>query len=74
MILMRAYPLIGPLERVGPENLDFWAQMALASLVAISGPKKGPPLPIALEMDVTHIKIISSRPIETTGTLKVRTS
>jgi hypothetical protein len=41
MILMRANPLLGPLEGVGPENLDFlWAQIALALLVAISGPKK----------------------------------
>jgi hypothetical protein len=41
----------GPLEELGPENLElFGAQMALASLIAISGPKKsldlqGPLLP-----------------------------
>jgi hypothetical protein len=40
MILIRENPLFRPLERVDPENLLFWAQKALASLVAISGPKK----------------------------------
>jgi hypothetical protein len=39
MILMRENLLLEPLEGVGPENL-FLAQMALASLVAISGHKK----------------------------------
>ncbi len=34
-------------------------------------PFQGPPLPMALEMDVARIKIISSRPILTTGTLIV---
>jgi hypothetical protein len=39
--LLRANPLLGPLEEVGPENLDFLRpKMALALLVAISGPKK----------------------------------
>ncbi len=33
-------PLLGPLEGVGPESQLFWAQMALALLVANSGPKK----------------------------------
>jgi hypothetical protein len=40
MVLMRAYPLLRPLEGVGPEISIFLAQMELASLVAISGPKK----------------------------------
>jgi hypothetical protein len=35
MILMRANPLLRPLEGVGPEILTLWG-----SLVAISGPKK----------------------------------
>jgi hypothetical protein len=39
-LLMGANPLLGQLEGVGPENLDFLAQMALASLVAIQGPNK----------------------------------
>jgi hypothetical protein len=39
MILMRANPLLEPLEGIGPDNL-FWAQIALALLVAISGPNK----------------------------------
>jgi hypothetical protein len=55
MILMRENPLLGPLKGVGPENLDFLAQMALPSFVAISGPKKtrfsGPIPSKALEMD-----------------------
>jgi hypothetical protein len=41
MIWMQANPLLGPLEGVGPENLDFFL---------------GPPLPMALEMDVASIK------------------
>jgi hypothetical protein len=41
MILLRANPLLGPLEGVDPENLDFLRlKMALALLAAISGPKK----------------------------------
>jgi hypothetical protein len=67
MILVRENPLLGPLEGAGPENL-FYAQTALASLVAISGPKKvstfrAYPLPLALEMDLTASKIIKSRAI-----------
>jgi hypothetical protein len=47
----------------------FWAKMALASLVPISEPKKvlisgqGPPLPMALVMNIARIKIITSRAI-----------
>jgi hypothetical protein len=66
MILMRAYLLLGPLERVGREYLDF-ARGHFRAQKSLDF--QGPPLAIALEMDVTHIKIISSRPIETTGTL-----
>jgi hypothetical protein len=40
MILMRANPLLRPLEGLGPENLNFWTQMALTLPVAISGSKK----------------------------------
>jgi hypothetical protein len=47
--------------------------MALASLVAISGPKKvsisGPPLMMALVMDIASLKIITYRAIKTEGTL-----
>ncbi len=43
--------------------------MALAMLDAISGPKKsqfqGPPLPMALVIDIAPIKIITSRAIYT---------
>jgi hypothetical protein len=47
MIFMRANPLLGPLEGVGPENIDFLGPnitkgIALASRVSISGPKKVP--------------------------------
>ncbi len=36
-----ANPLHGPLEGVGPENIDFFGvQVALASLLAISRPQK----------------------------------
>jgi hypothetical protein len=51
----------------------FLAQMELASLVALSGSKKvsisGPPIPMALVMDIARIQIITSCAIETTGTL-----
>ncbi len=48
MLLMGANPLLGPLEGVGPENLDF----------------RDPPLPMAIEMDLlAPIKIITSRAI-----------
>jgi hypothetical protein len=47
--------------------------MALASLVAISGPKKvsisGPPLIMALVMDIARLKIITYLAIKTTGKL-----
>jgi hypothetical protein len=47
--------------------------MALAALVAILGPKKGsisgPPLIMALIMDIARIKIIKYRTLKTTGTL-----
>jgi hypothetical protein len=49
--------------------------MALATLVAISGPEKvsiqGPPPTMALVMDITRLKIITYRAIKTTGTLIV---
>jgi hypothetical protein len=40
MVMMQANPLLRPLEGVGSEISTFWAQMALALLDAISGPKK----------------------------------
>jgi hypothetical protein len=40
MIFRRANPLLGALERVGPGNLDFLAQMALASSLPFQGTKK----------------------------------
>ncbi len=50
------------------QSLLFCAHIALASLVAISGPKKvldfqGPPLPLALLMDIARLKIIPYRAI-----------
>jgi hypothetical protein len=38
--MMQANSLLEPLEGVDPEISCFWAQMALTSLFAISGPKK----------------------------------
>ncbi len=70
-------PIIRAIGRGRPRKSRlFWAQMALASLVANSGPKKpqfsGPTaLPMALVMDVACIKIIISRGIKTTGTFIV---
>jgi hypothetical protein len=53
----------------------FWAQMSLAALVAIQGPKKdrfqGPPLIMALVMDIARLKIVTYRAMKTTGTLLV---
>jgi hypothetical protein len=52
--------------------------MALAALVAISGPKKvsifkdQPTLTMALVMDIVRRKIIMSRAIKSTGTLIVK--
>ena len=54
----------------------FWAQMSLAALVAIQGPKKdrfqGPPLIMALVMDIARLKIVTYRAMKTTGTLMVK--
>jgi hypothetical protein len=47
MILMRANPLLGSLEGVVPENLDF----------------QGPPLSMALVMDLARITIITSNTV-----------
>jgi hypothetical protein len=54
----------------------FWAQMAHATVIVISGPKKsldfqGPTLTMALVMDIARLKIITSSAIKTTGTLIV---
>ncbi len=66
MILMRANPLLGSLNRAGPENLDFLGpEMAMSKASAIWDQKsldfQGPSLPMALVMDAAHIKIIMSR-------------
>ncbi len=59
--------ITGAIGRGGPwKSRLFGAQMALASLIAIfKGPKsldfQGPPLPMALVIDVARIKIITSR-------------
>jgi hypothetical protein len=53
----------------------FWAQMALASLVPLQGPKMsrfpGPTPSNAPRNDVAPLKIITYRAIKTTGTLIV---
>ncbi len=55
MILRGATSLLGALEGVGPENLDFF----------------GPTPSNAPRNDVTPLKIITYRAIKTTGTLIV---
>ncbi len=59
-------PFLGAFEGVGPEISTFWAQMALATLVPITGPKKsqfqGPPLQTPLVMDYSPIQIHTSHP------------
>ncbi len=60
MILMRENPLLGPLEGVGPEDQDFFGPW---NGHGQSECHLGPPLPMALKMDVAHIKSILSRPI-----------
>jgi hypothetical protein len=66
--------------RLSKDDIDISAflgpEMALASLVAISGPKKvsifrAQPLPMALEMDFPPSK--SLRPYKTTGTFIIKT-
>ena len=58
---------VGHLKGWALNSRLFWVQMALASLVAISGPKKsqsqGPPLQMALVMDIARFKIITSRAV-----------
>ncbi len=59
MILLRANSLLGPLEGMGPEDQDFvgpWNGHKQSKC------RLGPPLPMALEMDVAHIKIICPAP------------
>ncbi len=62
MLLMQAASIIWASERgLGPGNFDWWAPNRLNAI--LQGPKKsqfpGPnPLPLALVMDVTRIKII----------------
>jgi hypothetical protein len=56
------------MEKNGLLKRGLWAQMALASLVAIFRAQKsldfqGPLLPMDLVMDVARIKIIKSRSI-----------
>jgi hypothetical protein len=55
LILVGANPLLGPLEWVGPENLDFLG-------------------PNGTRFAGCNFKIIMSRAIQTTGTLKVLSS
>ncbi len=76
MVLRGATSLLGTLEGVGPENLNFfWAQMAITSLVPFQGPKKsrfsGATPSNAPRNDVAPLKTITYRAIKTTGTLTV---
>jgi hypothetical protein len=68
MVLMWADPLLRPFEGVDPEISTFWDQMALASYIAISWPKKvsifrANTFQKALVLDVARIKIIMARAI-----------
>jgi len=79
MLLMRENPLLGPLEGVGPENLDFFGPKlhSLGSL-AFEGPKKswfsGPTPSNGSRNVFSRIKIITSRATTTgTGILTVNT-
>jgi len=61
MILMRANLLLGALEGMGSENLDFFGpKWDTLCLRLFQGPKKsrflGPPLLMALEMGVAEAK------------------
>jgi hypothetical protein len=53
MSLLRANPFLGPLEGVGPENVD-----SLGPLIAFQGPS----LPIALKMDLPTSKSLRPAP------------
>ncbi len=81
-VVLDAAPKIGVCERdsftgwknfLSLKHVLFWAQVALAALVAILGPKKsrfqGPPLIMALVMDSARLKIIAYRAIKATGTM-----
>jgi hypothetical protein len=61
MILTRANSLHGPLEVVGPENLDFFGPKwhSLRSL-----PFQGPPLPMYLKMNLPASKSLSPAPFK----------
>jgi hypothetical protein len=61
MILMRANLLLRPLEGVGPENGTRFARFHFRALKSLDF--QGPPLPMALAMDVGRIEIITSRDI-----------
>jgi hypothetical protein len=61
MILMRENPLLWPLKGVGPENGTRFARSHFRAQESLDF--QGPPLPIALAIDVARIKIITSRAI-----------
>jgi hypothetical protein len=77
MILMRANPLLGPLEGVGPETSTFLGpndtRFECCHFRAQKSLDSGSNLPLAFVMDSACIKIITSRTIETTSTLKITT-
>ncbi len=68
MIWSGLHPLFGPLEGVGLKISTFLGPNGTRFPCGHLRAEKslnfqGPPLPMALEMDVAHIKIISSHPI-----------
>ncbi len=69
MILMRANPLLGPLEVVGPKNLEFFGPIwhSLGSLPKNSIDFQGPPLSMALVN--YRIFLLRHRPIDGRGTI-----
>jgi hypothetical protein len=66
-ILMRANPLLGPLEGVGPENIDFLSpngtKFACCHIRAQKGLNfQSPTLPVALEIDLSASKSLRPAP------------
>jgi hypothetical protein len=67
MILMGANPLLGPLEVVGPESFDFFGPNGTCFVCCHFRAQKGldfhgPPLPMALEMDLLPSKSLRPMP------------
>jgi hypothetical protein len=79
MILMRANPLLGPLEGAGPENLDFLSPNGSRFACCYFRAQKslnfqGPTLPVALEINLSASKSLHPEPYKQQGTLLVNFS